>query len=174
MNAIVHQEKILDKIHIEDLYEHEQQVGSKPGLIDNPPQHNTSIRSVKIKAIHYFQYPDVCQRLVSLVKHFGLDPEKHEIREFNYLIYRKGDHFKKHSDNINCKRVLTSITLLSYMREFTGGSLLVYDKGEDKEPTRIDLEYGETVTFLSEIFHEVEIVTSGTRRALIAWIYEKE
>lgn len=172
---LYHKERVLSDDHIADLHENELIANSiSAGIFSKKDVNNPLIRRAKIKKIRYFDYPDICESITKLVSTLGYNPYDYMVKEFNYLIYGTGDHYIKHVDvlqNSKPKRIFTSITLLNPEDEFTGGSLLVY---KNNEAHKIDIRYGETVVFRSSIFHEVEVITSGVRKTLVAWIYEKE
>ena len=98
------------------------------------------------------------------------------VNEFNYLIYDKGDHFKRHRDKLfvegRPQRVYSTSTLISQSDDFEGGELIVYDN--DNNPINTDLQVGETAFFDSNSSHQVNPVTKGTREVLVAWIYKKD
>ena len=51
------------------------------------------------------------------------------VYEFNYLIYNKGDHFKKHRDRLDKppNRIYSTSTLISQSSDFEGGELVYPD-----------------------------------------------
>tara|TARA_Y100000310_G_scaffold13881_1_gene14178 strand:+ start:899 stop:1483 length:585 start_codon:yes stop_codon:yes gene_type:complete len=92
----------------------------------------------------------------------------------NYLVYNNSDHYDWHRDRssgvenegVN-KRALSSTVQLSDPEEYEGGELVL--RLGDEEVT-VPKQKGLCCTFLSkDIFHKVNAVTSGTRRALVAW-----
>ena len=135
-----------------------------------------NIRSTKMNAaIKPIDYPDVATQLLQLIpvwnsKRLSSD---YLVYEFNYLIYNKGDHFKKHRDRLDKppNRIYSTSTLISQSSDFEGGELIIYD-GDD-EPINTDLQVGETAFFDSWTSHQVNPVTKGTREVLVAWIYKK-
>ena len=135
-----------------------------------------NIRSTKINAaIKPIDYPDVTTQLLQLVPAWNSKrlSSDYLVYEFNYLIYNKGDHFKKHRDRLNKPpdRIYSTSTLISQSSDFEGGELIIYDN--DNEPINTDLQVGETAFFDSWTSHQVNPVTKGTREVLVAWIYKK-
>jgi len=177
--TLYHIEKVLTDDQLEDLYLHESSVGSNYAGVTpygkNDDSNKPLKRRARIKKISHSSYPDICKNITELVKHLGVSSYDYEVREFNYLIYQMGDHFVKHQDALRNKdrdnRVFSSITLLNKSDDFSGGALVVYD-GDKRE--KINLNVGETIIFRSDVYHEVEVVTSGIRKTLVAWIYEKK
>lgn len=137
-----------------------------------------STRSTKIKEfITPKHYPDISNQLIKLVNKWNPARlnDDYIVWEFNYLIYDKGDHFKRHKDKIIVKnkaeRIYSTSTLISQSEDFEGGELIVFD--EDDNPINTDLQVGETAFFDSMTPHQVNPVTKGTREVLVAWIYKK-
>ena len=143
-----------------------------------------STRSTKIKLqISPNDYPDITIPLLDLISEWDetLIPSDFKVGEFNYLIYEKGDHFKKHRDRSRHKfrdptslisfRVFSTSTLISQSADFEGGELIIYDN--DGNEHNADLQVGETVFFKSTIPHQVNEVTRGTREVLVSWVWIK-
>lgn len=92
-------------------------------------------------------------------------------RSPQYVEYRPDwGHFDWHNDYSHdlpqVPRKLTVIIQLSHPTEYEGGRLEVFGTKIDELPR----ERGTILAFPSLIFHRVTPVTSGLRRALVAWI----
>lgn len=97
------------------------------------------------------------------------------VKEFEYLKYSEGSHFKKHQDtfpNKNPKKVrrYTSITYLRKSSDLEGGELFLYD---NDNPISANLNVGETIIFPSHIMHSVSKIIKGNREVLVGWIYDR-
>ena len=91
-----------------------------------------------------------------------------------YSLYRKGEHYKRnhmdrHSDidKVRVPRILTITLQLSQPEDYEGGDLVLDTAAGDLVADRTQ---GTLIMFPSFIKHGVDTVTSGTRRALVAWI----
>ena len=141
-------------------------------------------RSTKVKHFIYPEhYPDVNDALLKLIPILDNSriSDNFYVFEYNYLIYKKGDHFTKHRDQImreppidwSQMRVYSTSTMISESEDFEGGEFIFYDKG-DGEGEELKIEKGETLIFDSTKAHEVKPVTKGTREVLVAWIAYKK
>ena len=141
-----------------------------------------SVRSTTVKNINYGQFRDICFELEQLVSEWDceLNPKDFQVREFNYLIYKQGDHFCKHRDflgerNVKSKegRIFSTTTILSKTDDLEGGDFLLWDE-TDLNSFQITLDVGETILFDSWLNHQITPVIKGQREALVAWIYYKK
>ena len=138
------------------------------------------VRDAKLLEISHLMYPDICSDLVSLLDmHNNVISWYYEIREFNYLKYEIGGHFKRHHDwvgsnnnDIYSNRHFTTITLLKKSDDMEGGDLLIW-RHPETDPDRIELDVNESVIFDARLLHQVTPLTKGTREVLVAWVYLK-
>jgi len=135
-------------------------------------------RSTKLKLIEPKDYHDINHHLLNMINVWdgSLDPNDYFVKEYNYLIYNKGDHFKKHRDvlsdpNEKSPRVFSTSTIISYSEDFSGGDFIIWSGDGYRDP--VELEPGETIFFDSETYHQISPVKEGTREVLVAWIYKK-
>lgn len=134
-------------------------------------------RSASIKQLNPKDFPEVNKKLMGLLKTFNPEAteDKFFVKEYNYLIYNVGDHFKWHLDVIeNDKpsyRHFSTTTVLSLSDDLEGGEFGIED-GTGFQ-TNVSLEEGETLLFDSNTRHKVYPVTKGKRVVLVAWIYNK-
>tara|TARA_R100000081_G_C4779219_1_gene150440 strand:+ start:24 stop:554 length:531 start_codon:yes stop_codon:yes gene_type:complete len=134
-------------------------------------------RSASIKQIHPKDFPQVNEKLIGLLTQF--DPkatsDKYYVKEYNYLIYNVGDHFKWHRDVIKAKdnkvRRFSTTTVLSLSDDLEGGDFGIKD-GTGFE-VKVNLQERDTLLFESNTEHQVYPVTKGKRVVLVAWIYDK-
>tara|TARA_R100000084_G_scaffold106906_1_gene65840 strand:- start:126 stop:656 length:531 start_codon:yes stop_codon:yes gene_type:complete len=134
-------------------------------------------RSASIKQIHPKNFPQVNEKLISLLTQF--DPkatsDKYYVKEYNYLIYNVGDHFKWHRDVIKAKdnkvRRFSTTTVLSLSDDLEGGDFGIKD--ETGFEVNVNLQERDTLLFDSNTEHQVYPVTKGKRVVLVAWIYDK-
>tara|TARA_R110000822_G_scaffold175029_1_gene314621 strand:- start:1197 stop:1754 length:558 start_codon:yes stop_codon:yes gene_type:complete len=183
-DALYTQTKVLSDMSLGDLEYFRDTVGEYDAKVTKSGGNvYKDIRNAKIKDISHRDFPDVCQELLEILKIHRpkLITEKHEIREFNYLCYGVGGHFKKHRDYINSNnnnkysnRVFSTITLINKSSNLEGGDLLIWDDNEEAQASIIELEVGETVIFHSMRFHQVTPIVRGTREVLVSWIYLKK
>jgi predicted 2-oxoglutarate/Fe(II)-dependent dioxygenase YbiX len=105
------------------------------------------------------------------------------------LVYRKGDYFKPHQDNIDyangaesrsiSKRKVSAVVFLSKESRrpaedsYSGGALTFYDLTNNATPetyrTSLSGEMGLLVAFRSEVFNEVYPVFEGERYTIVNW-----
>jgi predicted 2-oxoglutarate/Fe(II)-dependent dioxygenase YbiX len=106
--------------------------------------------------------------------------------KFQFLLYRKGDFYKRHADKndktdspayIRARRISVVIFLNHEGQHdepdsYTGGGLVIWT-GQDpqKIPSRIEGEIGKVIAFPSELMHEVEMVKSGERYSIVNWFF---
>ncbi len=96
------------------------------------------------------------------VQNCYFSPRQHTELESSYMIeYRKGSFAAPHVDS----SLKTEVTLLYKSRDLEGGDMIVEGK-------HIDMEVGETYTYLPEQKHEVTKVKKGVRRVLISWFHK--
>ena len=89
-------------------------------------------------------------------------PRHHNELESSYMIeYRKGSFAAPHVD---CS-LKTEVTLLYKSEDLDGGDMIVEGK-------HINMEVGDTYTYLPEQKHEVTEVKKGVRRVLISWFHK--
>ena len=105
--------------------------------------------------------------------------------EANYLVYNNSDDYNWHKDSNTesedpslRERVLSATIQLSDSSEYEGGELVLNLDGENgpKENTKNNItapkDKGSCSIFLSQhVFHKVNAVTSGTRKALVVWFH---
>jgi len=106
--------------------------------------------------------------------------------KFQFLLYGKGDFYKRHADRndkpetpiyIKARRLSVVIFLSNQSQDeqpesYTGGSLVLWDIDRQKTPTRIEGEVGKLIAFPSDLAHEVEPVLTGKRYSIVNWFYE--
>ena len=134
-------------------------------------------RSASVKQIHPKNFPQVNEKLISLLTQF--DPkatsDKYYVKEYNYLIYNVGDHFKWHRDVIKAKdnkpRRFSTTTVLSLSDDLEGGDFGIRDRTGFE--VNVNLQERDTLLFDSYTEHQVYPVTKGKRVVLVAWIYDK-
>lgn len=134
-----------------------------------------SSRSTSIKSIDPNLFFDINFHLLKMIEHWdsSLDPNDYVVDEYNYLIYKEGDHFKKHRDVLPVKRprIFSTSTIISYTDDFEGGEFEIWS--EDGFNKSFKLKPGETIFFDSKTHHQVHPVKKGIREVLVAWIYKK-
>lgn len=142
--------------------------GDGPGI-------NRDFRSTLIKHMQPDEFVDVNHYLLNMINMWdgSLDPNDYIVKEYNYLIYNEGDHFKKHHDvlPVDNPRIFSTSTIISYTDDFEGGEFAIWSN--DGYNAVIDLQPGETIFFDSNTYHQVFPVKKGTREVLVAWIYKK-
>tara|TARA_B100000073_G_scaffold186327_1_gene154270 strand:+ start:193 stop:573 length:381 start_codon:yes stop_codon:yes gene_type:complete len=84
-----------------------------------------------------------------------------EVRGRYIIEYRNGSFTTLHKD----ASLKTEVTLLYKSDDLEGGDLIVDGK-------QIDMEVGDTYTYLPEQKHEVTEVNKGVRRVLISWFHK--
>jgi SM-20-related protein len=99
------------------------------------------------------------------------------VESFQFLLYRQGDFYKRHTDRndrldtpdyIKARRASIVIFLNDETISYTGGTLAVWSGAE---PNRVQGETGKVVAFRSELMHEVEPVQSGERYSIVSWYF---
>lgn len=183
---------------IEDFYYHREDVGSRAPKVTNDKslkgEYNPKSRDCKIKEISHTSYPDFCDDLLNhMLPEFdeSIDPSQYTVEEFNYLIYNKpGHHFIKHRDNNGARwyeqqsfsnykpdtedrliyRVFSVITLIDATDDLKGGNLILWD--DDQNIVTPEINVKETIIFEASRHHQVTPIISGTRDALICWVYK--
>lgn len=136
-------------------------------------------RSTTLKNLNPNEYPEVCRELLTLIPGWNKDLEEdYKVKELQYLIYHRGDHFKRHTDSgyqdLNTpegKRVFSTSTVISMTDDIQGGKFLIWDIHNGSH--QVDIEVGETIFFDSRSPHEITKVLSGTREVLVAWIHKR-
>ena len=106
--------------------------------------------------------------------------------KFQFLLYGKGDFYKRHSDRndkpespsyIKARRISVVIFVSNENQDnhpdsYTGGSLVVWDSDRHKTPIRIHGEIGKLIAFPSNLAHEVEPILTGKRYSIVNWFFE--
>jgi predicted 2-oxoglutarate/Fe(II)-dependent dioxygenase YbiX len=107
--------------------------------------------------------------------------------KFQFLLYCKGDFYKRHADRndkpespdyIKARRISVVVFLSNENQteqpdSYTGGTLVVWNSGIQKTPLRIEGEVGKLIAFPSDLMHEVEPVRSGKRYSIVNWFFEE-
>jgi hypothetical protein len=189
MSKFVRREKILSKQQIKQLLNIKKKfdpmpasVYDKGGLVSSGGV-DRNIRDTNKYPITHKDYPKICKTYESYLEE-NYD-HGHNITQFDYLDYGKGQFFMMHTDsqhhrqelgdNSNVSgRIWSSSTLLEQSKDLQGGDLLIYGPKPNNYPMKIQLEVGETVWFPSHFFHEVTPVTKGKRTVLVVWAGETE
>tara|TARA_B100000902_G_C27081743_1_gene799251 strand:- start:95 stop:643 length:549 start_codon:yes stop_codon:yes gene_type:complete len=99
----------------------------------------------------------------------GLGPKARIVR------YETGQYFRKHRDKTKYAyqdRIKTFIIQLSNSDDYEGGDLKLYHGKVDGKDivTTTDRTRGNVIIFDSDIRHELQTVTSGTRYAFVCWL----
>ena len=120
-----------------------------------------------------------------LEAHFHLEISHCQTPQF--LLYRPGDFYRPHSDNIKRKdaeeaireRKISIVIFLNdsdehqVQQSYTGGALTFHDLFKDLRGRKyvfpLDGETGLLVAFRSDIIHEVKPVTWGERLTIVSW-----
>ena len=180
MQKLFLKERVVDYNSLLDMKEDNDGSITDARIWREDTKYDKNIRSTKVKEfIEPKHYPDICNQLITLVNKWDKTKSNKDyiVVKFNYLIYNKGDHFKRHKDQIPgnniAKSVYSASTLISQSDDLQGGELIIFD---DKNSSSINtnLQIGETAFFDSITPHQVNPVLNGTREVLIAWIYKKE
>jgi predicted 2-oxoglutarate/Fe(II)-dependent dioxygenase YbiX len=138
---------------------------------------DNELRSATVKQVIPKDHPSVNKKLMSLCAAFNsdVDVDTHYVKEYNFLIYGKGDHFTWHKDQIpesnGKERMYSSSTILSLTEDLEGGEFQIRS-GDGYEGT-VNIQAGETLLFSAKTHHCVLPVTQGKRIVLVAWIYNK-
>lgn len=135
-------------------------------------------RSTTIKMVDPNDFPSINEKIMKLAAEFDsdFDPEANYVKEYNFLIYEKGDHFTWHRDRIKPdedgqERRYSSSTILSLTQDLEGGEFGI--QSNDGSQNALTLDAGETLMFDARTRHCVYEVTKGKRIVLVAWIYNK-
>ena len=94
--------------------------------------------------------------------------------DLQFATYNVGDFYGPHYDaDENNKRILSISVQLSKPSEYEGGDLCLYGTGGSPSP--LENAQGTVIIFPSNLLHEIEPVTKGTRYSLVQWFkgYEK-
>jgi len=91
-----------------------------------------------------------------------------EVEDLQFATYNKGDFYGPHYDaDEKNKRILSISVQLSNPLDYEGGDLCLYGIGGSPSP--VTNEQGTVIVFPSDLLHEVEPVTKGTRHSLVQW-----
>lgn len=106
--------------------------------------------------------------------------------KFQFLLYREGDFYKRHSDKndkvdsptyIRARRISVVIFLNDesqpgQLDSYTGGTLVIWNQRDSQKiALRVKGETGKVIAFPSELIHEVEPVQSGERYSIVNWFF---
>ena len=172
---LYHITNVVDYNALEDLIFDGDQVPQTLAGVSGKNGYHPEIRSTTLKAVKPNNFPDICAAALKALSQYDptVDVDEYQASEFNYLMYKEGDHFKKHQDVIrqDNPRVYTTVTLVKKTDDLIGGDLIIWDRLNN--PHNITLNVGETVIFNSRSLHQVTPVERGTRESLVVWIYKK-
>ena len=101
---------------------------------------------------------------------------------FQFLMYREGDYYKRHADKnnriespdyIKARQVslvifLNNETLNDDPDGYEGGTLVIWTHGE---ALRVQGETGKVIAFPSHLMHEVEPVKARARYSIVSWYF---
>jgi len=91
-----------------------------------------------------------------------------EAEDLQFATYNVGDFYGVHKDADETNgRILSVSVQLSKPSEYEGGDLCLYGIGGSPSP--LENAQGTVIIFPSDILHEVERVTKGTRYSLVQW-----
>ena len=96
-----------------------------------------------------------------------------DLSTIQYVKYKEGDFFKKHSDVITGGdriRMLTMSINMSDPSEYEGGELVIY---YNNKKTVLCKELGSFIIFPSFLLHECKLVTRGVRHAIVTWTLDE-
>ena len=146
-------------------------------VFNNGVQEVVSVyRSTSIKReIWPTHYPEICNYIVDLIHKWdpGLDPSDYCVGEFNYLRYKKGDHFTWHRDYVpGSPRWFSTTTIVDRSDDLVGGDIVMLDAETEME-VAVEMKQGDTIFFSSETPHMITPVEQGTREVLVTWIWKK-
>lgn len=99
-----------------------------------------------------------------------------------FLLYRPGDFFLPHQDQIlnppkkaQQRHLSMIISLNADDRNYEGGELIFYNgdsrSSSDQEGYPIQQNSGQALAFLPHITHEVNVVSAGLRCSIVTWYY---
>ena len=87
--------------------------------------------------------------------------------------YQTGEYFRKHADKnkrLFVDRLKTLTIQLSNTCDYEGGAFKIFS---GTEVTTVDETRGNVIIFDSQLKHEVEDVTSGTRYSFVSWLTDE-
>ena len=119
-----------------------------------------------------------------LERHF--DVQLYGFEKFQFLLYRKGDFYRRHADRndkpespdyIKARRISIVIFLSNQSQEeqpnsYSGGTFVVWKNNLLKTRLKIEGEVGKLIAFRSDLVHEVEAVKSGKRYSIVNWFFK--
>jgi PKHD-type hydroxylase len=148
-----------------------------PGTISN----NNELLETRSSFINFLDSASpstqwIFQRVAAGIKHvndqfFNFEIEKIEVLQFSEYDESYKGFYAQHVDTgyqVNGFRKLSFSVLLSDPEKYKGGDLNFYFK---KDPQAAIKDQGTMIVFPSYTLHEVTPVTSGTRYALVGWIW---
>jgi len=115
------------------------------------------------------------ERTTVMAEHFSVALKGFE--EPQFLVYRKGDFFQEHLDQLNQepRRQVSIVIFLNGREDYRGGELTffgLFDGPQWKSlGFSLDPEPGLLVAFRSHLLHEVRPVESGLRYTAVSWFY---
>lgn len=122
-------------------------------------------RSTKVSFINNeFTKSFIYELVITHYKNYVIE----EAEDLQFATYNIGDFYGPHCDaDENNKRILSISVQLSKPSEYEGGDLCLHGIGGSPSP--VTNEQGTVVIFPSNLLHEVEPVTKGTRYSLVQW-----
>jgi predicted 2-oxoglutarate/Fe(II)-dependent dioxygenase YbiX len=110
------------------------------------------------------------------------DLELKGFENFQFLLYREGDFYKRHADKndrvespdyIKARQISVVIflnheTLSDDPDGYEGGTLVIWSHGE---ALRVQGETGKVIAFPSNLMHQVEAVKARERYSLVSWYF---
>lgn len=161
-------------IEIGELFEFQQaRVGES-----NQARLDTNIRETNITWIQPEEdYKWIFERMNELAAKINFDKYQMNLNRFDGFQYSKYDingHYDWHIDTIlaprdGLYRKLSFSLMLTDPDDYTGGELLMNDKGNQDNPTSLRPKKGDLVCFYSHVPHKVSKIISGTRTTLVTW-----
>ena len=178
--------KLLPKEYIEEVYEDSLElVEMKERGVEFEDENGLTVSKVKPESriskqnmsIQYPYYPHINKLFVEAIKEHMGDERPHEIKEYNYLHYGVGGHFKRHGDffeypDVYLTRRWAFITPIHYSDDLTGGTLTLWESDDIKHDVK--LKIGETLIFHPALHHQVNPVITGKREVLASWAMWKK
>ena len=151
---------------------------SSLGVRRDVPRHDDNVRKCKVYFPQHDRFPITTNILHSLLIEYYYNIYKHldfsKISSFQYVSYNKGEFFKKHNDVVqnhtDVFRALTMSINLSDPAEYSGGSLVVYDK-KDEVICSLGKEVGSFIIIPAFLTHEAQVVEDGKREAIVTWLH---
>jgi PKHD-type hydroxylase len=99
------------------------------------------------------------------------------LESFQYTIYRENNHYSWHIDAFPTftmhERKISATILLSDPEDYDGGEFLLVPSGNILEPIVMKPKKGDVIFFASWMPHQVNPVTRGIRKSLVAWVQGK-